>query len=87
MGVLFRETRLGTWGMQTEFPLFPPALPLTLAVGSSPCSHLSGGELPKDHSLLPTHPPSSQPRWEESSRKRNSLEAPWGRGGGELGVI
>ena len=71
MGVLFRETRLGTWGMQTEFPLFPPALPQgaslpTLAVGS----YLSGGELPKDHSLLPTHPPSSQPRWEESSRKR-----------------
>ena len=62
MGVIFRETRLGT--------LFPPALPLTLAVGS----YLSGGELPTPYCLPIPHLPNRVPI---------SLEAPWGRGGGD----
>ena len=75
-------TRLGTWGMQTEFPLFPPALPYA-NLGSW---EFSFGRRAPERELPTAYPSPIFPT--EMGRlfpKENSLEAPWGRGGGERG--
>ena len=87
MGVIFRETRLGTWGMQTEFPPVPTcAPPGSFAPSLGSWEFFSGGRAPERE--LPTAYPSPTFPTEQTSGRgweEGRLGGGWGEVGGRLG--